>query len=213
MAQHAPPTISAGLALIRQPVTHSAVGHTAMVTYAMDIDTPQTAQQIADSVQDEFANAWAGNLDTNATLEKPTVYLGDGTNVPAFAIGSHAVTVGTNNIVVPSPQVCILIKKTTALAQRKNRGRCYMPWIVAADHISEDGTVDPTYRGGLQTNADDWLADLIVAVGDMCIANKTLAVDPDTGKKYVTHIGEGEAITALTVEAKVATQRRRLVRG
>lgn len=213
MALHPAPTISAGLALVTQPITHSAVGHTALVTYAVDNDGGLTVQQVADAVQTEYHDAWVGLHDNNCTLLKPTVLLGDGTNVPAFAIGSGATTTGTNVFVGCPPNIAILMKKTTAKAGKANRGRIYMPFMAPAADVSESGAIDPTWLAALQTAADDWIADLATANLEMCIANKTLVLDPATGKKYVTHIGEGEVVTSLTCEKTAATQRRRMPRS
>jgi hypothetical protein len=213
MGLHPAPTISAGLALVSQPITHSAVGHTALVTYAVDNDSGLTVQQVADAVQAEYNNAWTSLHDNNCTLLPPTVLLGDGTNVPAFAIGSAGSVTGTNVFVGSASSIAILIKKTTALAGRKNRGRLYMPFMAPASDISENGAVDPAWLTALQSAATDWRDDLAAANVEMCIANKTLVLDPVTGKKYVTHIGEGEVVTTLTVEKTAATQRRRMPRS
>jgi hypothetical protein len=212
MALHPPPTISAGLALVTQPITHSAVGHTALVTYAVDNDTGLTVQQVADAVQTEYQNAWVTLHDNNCTLLPPTVLLGDGSNVPGFAIGSAASVTGTNVFVGCPPNIALLIRKTTALAGKKNRGRVYMPFMAPAADVSESGAVDPAWLAAIQLAATDWRDDLAAANVEMCIANKTLGVDVVTGKKYVTHIGEGEVVTTLTVEKTVATQRRRMPR-
>jgi hypothetical protein len=209
---HPAPTISAGLALVTQPITHSAVGHTALVTYAVDNDTGLTVQQVADAVQSEYNAAWTALHDNNCTILPPTVLLGDGTNVPGFAIGSGGSVTGTNVFVGTPPNISLLIKKTTALAGKKNRGRIYMPFMAPATDVSENGAVDPSWLTAVQSAATDWRDDLAAANVEMCIANKTLVLDVSTGKKYVSHIGEGEVVTTLTVEKTVATQRRRMPR-
>lgn len=213
MALHPPPTIDAGLVLVNQKITHSAVGHTYEVTYALSPSAGATAQQCADEAQTEFIAAWQALLDTNCTILPNTILLGDGTNVPAVAVGSGANAIGTNAFVSAPPNCCILIKKLTAFAGKKNRGRVYMPGIVPAADVSENGTVDPTWLGSVQTAAADWLADLAAFPLPMVIANKVLVVTPPEIRPHVTAIHAGHAVTTLNAEATIATQRRRMPRS
>jgi len=213
MPLHPAPTIDAGLVLVNQKITHSAVGHTAEVTYALFPSAGATAQQCADEAQTEFVAAWQGLLDNNATILPNTILLGDGSNVPAFAVGSGASAIGTNVFAGTPPNTAILIKKLTAFAGKKNRGRLYMPFMSPAADVSENGTVDPTWLAAIQTAADDWLADLAAFPLPMVIANKTLVVTPPEIRPHVTAIHAGHAVTSLKAETTVATQRRRMPRS
>src|ERR1041384_8159839 len=153
MALHPPPTISAGLVLVHQPLTHSAMSHTCLVTYAVDNDTALTAQQCADGVQTAFNNAFKNDIDANATIQKPTILLGDGTDTPAMAIGSGATQVGLSALNLPPPNVSILIKRTTALSGKKNRGRMYLPFILDRTGTTEGGQILAFNLGIYQTDA------------------------------------------------------------
>ncbi len=211
---HPAPTIDLGLVLVTQKMVHSAVGHTAIITYAVNNSGGKSPQQIADALQVEFNEQWLGAIDSNVTLLPPEIAEGDGSNVPAIAIASGGSATCTNAFVSPSPQIATLFKKVTGLGGKKNRGRIYFPWLTPANEIDEAGTIAPSFVSAFQGAATTWLGELLTDQSlAMHIANKTLATDPVTHKPYVTHIGMGPIVNSLVVESSVATQRRRLVRS
>lgn len=210
MPLHPPPTIDNHLGLITQRLTHALAPRQAEVTIAFHAEAAITAQVAVDVFQTTFNARFGPQLDSNVVIEKPLINLGDGSNVPHQAIGSAAAGAGGNAVVSPPPQVSYLAKKQTALGGRKNRGRTFFPWLSSINEIAESGQLSGAFIAGFQPRLTgaltDWTANSMV----MVIANKTLAIDPSTGKSYVTHIGMGPEVTAWIAESLVGTQRRRL---
>lgn len=212
MPLHPAPTIQNELCLVTQKITHTANGHTAECTYAVVNHTALSTQAVADAVQLAWNDWWPAELDNETVSLQPGVVEGDGSNVPAVATGSLAVEPGIVARTGPSAQVCALMRKNTPLGGRRNRGRMYIPYILSNASISEGGAIDPAAVALLQASAEGFLAQLVTSNVPMCISNKTLAVDPVTGKKYVTHIGAGPEVSTVVMESTVATQRRRVIR-
>lgn len=209
------PTYDAGLVLVDQPLTHPSTGHVAHLTFACADTAAQTAQTLADNFQDNFNIAFQPFVDSAVTIEKPTVLRGDGTTTPAVAVASAVTVMGGAPIDGPSPQVCALFKKITALGGRGNRGRTYFPYLLADDAIHEDGSISlGTLVDDLNDAAANFHAGLVGNDMPMVICNRHHAANPtpppDT---YVDAYHTGATVTQYFLEVKVATQRRRLVRS
>jgi hypothetical protein len=208
------PSYADGLVVVDQPLTHALVSHVAHVTFGLDNVGTSNTQTIADDFQDAFNSAWTSLLDTDVTIEKPIIKLGDGSDVPFVAVASGPTVAGTNDIDVPAPQTSVLIKKITALGGRRNRGRTYFPWIVGETGITEAGRLFGDIITNGQTAADAFLAALVTNETPMCIVNRTILDNPTPPPaKYVAAFTIGEAVQQYNLEDVVATQRRRLVRS
>lgn len=212
MALNPPPVISLNLGLIIQPLRHSSVGRTAIVTAAVNNTGGQTALQVVNHWQTRFNADLAPFLDSNCTVEQPTINLGDGTDTPHQAIATGATVVGTIVNTMPPPQIAVLIKKSTGFGGKSNRGRMYMPWFTDELDLDEAGNIASTPLASKQTNATAFLGHLVTDSIPMVISNKLFAFPAPPAKPYVTHINMGDPVIALTVEGVVATQRRRLPR-
>ena len=209
---HDPATIAADLVLVEQPLTHTGVAHTALLTYACHNTSSSNPQAIADAVQTAFNDNIPPNLDNNVTAGRPTIQLGNGTAVPEVAIASGATVDGSVSAEFPPPTVAVLAKKVTGLGGRKNRGRLYIPWAADEAAVAESGQIDSGQVSDLQVTFTAWLADLVTADLPMVIANRTISIDPDTLKPYVSAFTLGADVTQLLCENYVATQRRRMPR-
>ena len=99
-----------------------------------------------------------------------------------------------------SPAQSYLIKKTTALGGRAGRGRSYLPGV-PEEQVSDDGTVDSTFRGNLETA---WI--------DMWAAAAVAGAEPVVLHGVGSPISTPTPITGFAVDTKIATQRRRLRR-
>lgn len=95
-----------------------------------------------------------------------------------------------------SPQVTMLVQKSTGLAGRTNRGRMYMPCI-SEGNVDDGGFIVPSALAVFQAAADQFETDLDLAAIPMTILHTNPALTP-------------APINALIVSSKVATQRRRL---
>lgn len=209
MPLHPAPTIQATLGLITQRLTHSLAPRQAELTFAFKCGA-LSAQAAIDAFQVGFNVRFTPQFDSNVTIEKPLINLGDGSNVPHQAVASLAAVVGGNAVVSPPPQVCYIAAKHTALGGRRNRGRTYFPWLSSVNEIAESGLLSAAFIAGFQPRLTNALLDWTATGITMVIANKTLAVDPISGKSFVTHIATGPDVTTWLAEPLVGTQRRRL---
>ena len=183
----------------------------ALVTFATECTgTPSgaLAQTSVNSFQSAF-NAHIGNLlDSEVTVDFPTIRLGAGTTTPYEAVANgSSITGGSTSTTVP-PNVAVLIKKSTALGGKHNRGRTYIPFLVDVSHVSENGTIDTGTLNTIQTAVTAFFNALTAASIPMCIANKVFNVP--LPPHFVTSVNTGPLVTSYVVETLVATQRRRL---
>lgn len=95
------------------------------------------------------------------------------------------------------PQGCTLLKLTTGLIGRENRGRIYLPFIGEA--VNDSGVVDASNQALCQTAWDNFRLAMEVATCELGVASY---------KNAAWH-----ALTGLVVEGSIATQRRRHVRS
>jgi hypothetical protein len=95
------------------------------------------------------------------------------------------------------PQNCsALFKKSTGVGGRKNRGRFYVPGIAEA-LVGDTGVLSAGAITQFQGQADDFLGDLNTALLPMVVLHTSPLDTPTT-------------VTALTIDTRIATQRRRL---
>jgi len=90
----------------------------------------------------------------------------------------------------------LLVRKSTALGGRSNRGRYYIPWSLQESDVSDVGTIAGGTQSDWQDLQDDFLASLVAADVPM----------------QLLHSGAGDPATvvSLSVQGVIATQRRRL---
>src|SRR4030095_10322271 len=93
----------------------------------------------------------------------------------------------------------LLVKKLTARGGRKGRGRFYYPDVQEAA-VDASGTIDSSSLAGYQTRWNDWMRDIVGGDG--------LGL-PVLLPREGSH-GSPDEILSTPVQAKVATQRRRL---
>lgn len=104
---------------------------------------------------------------------------------------------GTSSEDIAPPNCSLLVKKLTASGGRHHRGRMYLgPGLLQNDSLSDAGFLTTPFVTAYQAFFDSWYSDLIDA--DMV---PTL---------FHSDITSPTAITSLSVESQIATQRRRL---
>lgn len=212
MALHPPPTYDNKLAVITQPFKHALMGRRAFIVVSLFNNVGASAQSVVNTWQTNFNAQLAPFLDSQVTVEKPTINLGDGSAVPLQATATGAAVAGTITGAMPPPQIAVLIKKVTGHGGKKNRGRIYLPWFVNEADVDETGVIASSPLASMQTNATALKTALNTAGTWIQVSNKDLATDPTSGKKYVTALHNGFEVGQLIVESVVATQRRRLER-
>jgi len=98
------------------------------------------------------------------------------------------------------PNVSYLIHKVTSLGGRAGRGRAYFPGVPEAQ-TEPNGTLDSTWRDNFQAAWDTFLTELT-----------GLSVIPVVLHAADSPLTTPTAITSFVVDARAATQRRRLRR-
>lgn len=98
------------------------------------------------------------------------------------------------------PNVCVLVRKNTALGGRAGRGRLYLPSVPEAE-VNEAGELVEAYMDGVQTAFDEFFDEL----GSLAVPGVLLhgAGSP---------LSVPTPLTSFSVQAVCATQRRRLRR-
>ena len=148
--------------------------------------------------------AWGATL---TALGSPSTAAATGCEVRVGTADPSAPLVYTDNTAVPgsggadlsAPNVSLLVTKATALGGRKGRGRMFIP-MIPEQYTDDVGNVDATYLGNAQTEIDNFKAAVEGIIG---------------GDAYLLHEEASPAptlITAMTVDSRVATQRRRMSR-
>lgn len=102
---------------------------------------------------------------------------------------------GINDSDYPPPATAALIKLTSGLVGRANRGRIYLPGFVNEANISDDGQLSPAALANVQDLADN-LVDFLAARQATLVVLHGTELTPTT-------------VTAAVAQGQVATQRRR----
>ena len=134
--------------------------------------------------------------ETHASLRLLRVLakMGPNDTGPAGEFGSGIN--GAANTPPDSPQVALLVKKSTAGGGRQQRGRMFLP-IVAESQTDAGGMLTTASLNAFETAVDAWLADLAVRNVPMVLLHNAVETLPTP-------------VVGLTVDVRVATQRRRL---
>ncbi len=103
---------------------------------------------------------------------------------------------GASTVAPDSPQVAALVKKVTAGGGRQQRGRMFLP-IVGEANTDSGGMLSTASRNAWQTAVTGWLNDLALRNVPMVLLHNQVEIVPTP-------------VTALVVDPRVATQRRRL---
>ena len=190
--------IPTGFARVTLGYTRSGDPEEMLNVYGSELDTdgPTTAQTWADN----HDVALGGQIASTITLTTVTVEVGSGSGAPpylTFQINPNEGG-GASAYELDPPNTAILIKKATATPGRQGRGRIY--WPVAGSSFSNNvGILDSAVLSDLQDAFDLFLTNLATNGAAMHVLHQ--ASGPITTPSEVT---------ALIVDPKVATQRRRL---
>lgn len=207
---HPAPTIANNLMLVTQQLVSSEFSHVCEITLAFDISGFSTRQDQIDDFQASFNAAFATYLSNTCTIVPPTALIGDGSNVPFFVTAAGAAGTGSRNISTPPPNTAALLRKSTAKAGKKNRGRTYLPLCLAEGDVNNAGVLSSGVVANLSSAAATVLSDGVADGNLMVIANKTLVTTPPETRPHVTAITMGEKVTSWVCETLAATQRRRM---
>jgi hypothetical protein len=170
------------------------------ITFGITDDTSVTPDAIATLIRTEWiANFVPASLATTSSLNKVMVTVNRGGDLLDGLDGN--VSAGTASFNAVSLAVAMLLRKTTGMGGRANRGRCYLPnGYLGELSVDQAGVVDPTLVGATTTR---W-GDFIGALNDDNIQMVLLhsAISPAVP-------GAPTPVTGGFCETMVATQRRR----
>jgi hypothetical protein len=172
--------------------------HTTEVTVGVALDGSPTASDVFDLYTDGgWQDLWHAIAVEQWTMVRGRCVIGDGTGSPPVVetIFADDGATGSDGI---TPNTAVLIKKSTGLGGRANRGRMYWPGV-DEDSVAPTGALDSGFVSGVQV-----LADALIPA---------LNVGPFIGYVILhTDNSTPTPITGFLVESTVATQRRRLPR-
>jgi hypothetical protein len=195
-------TTASGFAQVSMELKHSLMSRSAWVVFGVDplaTDPVVVAQAVVTSLAG--AGSFLGLLDLNATVGRVRVSLGgDGVEDVIGEVTANAPGLASQTSVPPN--VSVLAKKNTARGGRRGRGRMYIPWAVATSSVDESGVILSATLTTLQSKASAWLTALNTNAVPMVLLHKP----------GISALGPPNPVTALTLDNRVATQRRRIGR-
>ena len=174
-----------------------------VITFGVDVSNyGGDYSLLATELVTEFYNSrFDGVMSTDTTLSGVQLRIGqDGGDPLTLFYDFNAV--GTSGAAQLPQNSAILITKQTDRAGRTGKGRWFLPWI-AEGACSNIGVVDPTYRGTVQTAAFEFLNAMS---NDMTFAAPMMLLHNVGAPGGTTPT----LVTALSANAVIATQRRRL---
>lgn len=151
---------------------------------------------------DFFSTAWAAAIKPTMTqayaYDGCTFIVGLPFGDVEFSSGAGAGPGAVNQPALPSNSA-VLVKKRSGLAGRTNRGRCFVPGV-PEQNVDELGVLLTAFFNTIQTN---WSAFRVAVEAHaefdgLSILHAPLSVETPT------------AITAMVIDQRIATQRRRL---
>lgn len=175
------------------------------VTYGLD--TTGLAGELEDLGIDQmeaFIGAWGGSMSTQAQITGIDITVGqDGAEPVRAFIAAHANLDGSATG-EHLPQNCaLLVRKNTGLGGRRNRGRCFLPGILAEGQVSAVGIIAGQDMGTYDSLAQEWLD----GINGGANSDATMVLLHSEG---ISDTPPPSVITSLTCDNVISTQRRRL---
>lgn len=183
--------------------------HGAAITFGVN-QVALTATQVATAVNAAYNTALKSAFATEVTLMGTRAKLGPMEDGP-FSYVSSGVA-GTAGSGAGATQVAYLIRKNTAQGGRQGAGRIYQPgvWEAAVDSA---GAVSSAALTVLQTAWNNFFSALITANVPMTLLHSDGGYPKLVDGSVSIHVvlpKAPTAVTSLSVDGTVATQRRRL---
>jgi len=156
------------------------------------------AADLGSKLDDNVNNVLWNCQDSHAKILAVDITPLDGTSATySFATGGTSKWTGFSSSHDVIPQGCNIIKMQTAKRGRSYRGRVYLPWV--AETFSTNGSLDLTTVNNVSAAWNTFHTDMGADGYALRVASYIHATT--------------EAITLLTCEQTLATQRRRLHRS
>lgn len=170
-----------------------------LVTLGVSSDEDPIGQNTADTLRDIYENELVDLHPSAVTFVGVDLLVGsDGGSLPYFAASGEAGTTSGPWL----PQNCAaLIRKATAAAGRRNRGRWYWPYVLRETDVDDVGNLTSSRISALNSALNSFLVGLAGASTQVLpeVLHNDSTIDPTR-------------VTGMTCEPVLATQRRRLRR-
>jgi hypothetical protein len=197
--------VPVGYGLWQFTLTHATIAHKSVVTIGFKVATPPYTQGQSDAALAAFALAVKTIHDAEVTYSRLVTLIGN--DGPALRYESAGAVVGTRgSVTIFPPNVTYLIKKTTAFAGRRYRGRLYLPYV----------SVTGAGQTGQLSGAE---VTLLIAVANG-LTSGLVAAGPNASELSILHaesplsaLPAPTTVELFLAETTVATQRRRLERS
>lgn len=177
------------------------------VTHGVDVsDAGGDWTGVGNTVMSAFYDAWDSWLRTTSRVLSVYLTIGnDGANY-TVNVPSAVSRVGTS-VAEKLPQNCaILVQKQTLRPGRAGKGRCFLPGVAPETSVNDVGVLASESLTNLQTAANAWLGFLASSGGQIPAPMVLLHNQGIPGGVTPS------PVTALRVDPRIATQRRRLRR-
>lgn len=197
-------SIPTGYGLWQMYLQHTGLQHTAVVTLGFHVATPPYTQ----TNNNNALTAWQANLaalwDAEISFSRLVAILGNDGPLLRFE-SLNGGTGSRSSVVVAPPNVTYLVRKTSAFAGRRFRGRMYLPYV---------NNVGIQQTGQLQSTEQTVLNARVAALQTGLTVTGTINVDSLALLHASSPLSVTPAPTVCTLQADdfVATQRRRLDR-
>jgi hypothetical protein len=198
--------IPPGFGLMQLQLQHATIAHTAVCTFGFSIAAPPYTQSNNDANLAALRVSLLGLYDNEVTFQRLVTLVGN--DGPLLRVESAGTGQGTRAaVVITSPNTTYLLKRTTGFAGRRYRGRLYLPFVNTLG-ITQTGqlsagelTLLTSAAAALRSNIEGVPAGNVAQYALLHSTSPLSSTPPPT------------TVTALTAEAFVATQRRRLERS
>lgn len=154
-----------------------------------------TTTEFAEAIYDIWVAEMCAYMTTDVDILQARVKYGPNATGPTEDWNGAAS--GDETGPTTQPAECMLIRKNTSLGGRQGRGRFYLPGM-RSTFLTPSGLWDSSLVTSQQTEVNQWLAAMIAA-----------DIPPVLLHGVGTSDTTPEDIVSLTVDSRVATQRRR----
>lgn len=177
--------------------TSTASGE-AIITFGVQWNISGTLGDVATA----FATAWD---DEMAERQSDAYTLVEVNAFNETTIGSAAASIdgGASSEQTP-PNTAVLVEKVTATRGPRGRGRVFLPGYMPESEVNDAGVIDPGTVTAIQANVTAFYGALLAdtAIDQLVIIQNAEGIS--------SPLDPPPEVTALTVDAVVATQRNRL---
>jgi hypothetical protein len=193
-----PLEIPSGYAHAMVSLQHSTLQRPAAITFGIDISDSSAGLS---TICDVITVAVADNirLDNNVAVGPTTLTVTTGSGGTGSITGAGQ-TPGQDAMTCPSPAVAALVHKVTSRLGRRGRGRMFIPWSLEEGEVNEAGTIDGAGIAAVQSGLNGFLAEMSSLSLPLVLLHNSEGVTPAASP---------DVLTALKLDSRVGTQRRR----